>query len=433
MFNVRPDLQWLGLRVEPPTEEVPGFRMNADGSIRETAAPAVRPYPDAGGNPFDLNYQPGLSAEPFTPVGDGTPPPYLAYARGLGTGTGNVPSLGLAPVWPAGMTTSVPEASGPSPYTPLSYTAGRTPEMAPRPATEDFSGVGAGLVVDQTDNPNIVRVGDVQIAQNQGLPQVPQTSARDSGANRPAPPPGRGYVQGRQNESGMTPLQIRINRDQAFRELTRQQLREDQVQHALPDDWEKTKPADLVDEIRRAAERHGVPVQMFARQLYQEGKFNEPARLRAPLRMDSDVGSDPIGYAQMTKDTLETLTNLARLRGDTKRVQELEKYSLGNREQSFDAAAEQLAYLHRHMGGNWPKALAAYNYGPGLKAWFDGKDVPISTGKWREMADYLIYALRGAEEEPQTGDPYVVQPVNRDRARDRIYRPAVPSDTKQNP
>jgi hypothetical protein len=101
-------------------------------------------------------------------------------------------------------------------------------------------------------------------------------------------------------ERGMTPLQIRINRDQAFRELTRQPLTADQARSALPDDWESTKPANLVDEIKRSAERHGVPIQMFARQLYQEGKFNEPDKLKQPLRMDPGKGPNKGRYPSAT-------------------------------------------------------------------------------------------------------------------------------------
>ncbi|MPZ31059.1 MAG: hypothetical protein GEV13_08690 [Rhodospirillales bacterium] len=98
MFNVRPDLHWLGFRsepsneqevpgfrfkpheeevpgfrVKPPEERVPGFRMNADGSIREAAAPAARRYPGLGGNPFNFFDQPGPDANAFTPVADKPP------------------------------------------------------------------------------------------------------------------------------------------------------------------------------------------------------------------------------------------------------------------------------------------------------------------------------------------------------------------------
>jgi len=209
----------------------------------------------------------------------------------------------------------------------------------------------------------------------------------------------------------------------------------EQARSALPDDWESTKPADLVDEIKRAAERHGVPIQMFARQLYQEGKFNEPDKLRKPLLMDSTSNLQPIGYAQMTKQTLEELKRRARVRGDMARVRELATYSLANREQSFDAAAEQLAYLYRLVGGNWPKAVAAYNVGPSLATWFDGgrsdprffgarqdrKGNLIPTDKWTtEIPAYLRFILRGAAEDPATGDMYIYREPNRDRTRDRL-------------
>jgi hypothetical protein len=443
MFNFRPNLRRLGLYVEPPTEEelpglhtwspgevpglhtwrpreeVPGFRMDAGGSIRQTAGPAAQLRTDVSGNPFGLFDLHGVGVDAVAPVGDVPPPPYLGRWP-----TGNAPSFGPAP---AGVMPSGAGLSSQSPYTLLSHTPSANPPSSPNLRPSPFVPTrNSWPAADRADDPNIVRAADIQVAQNQPPP---------SPADRQVPPPGRGYVQGQQDqiERGMTPLQIRISRDQAFRELTRQPLNAEQARNALPDDWEKTKPADLVDEIKRAAERYGVPVQMFARQLYQEGKFNETDKLAAPLRMDSEVGSHPIGYAQMTKDTFQTLQNLARLRGDTGRTRELAGYSLANREQSFDAAAEQLAYLYRLMGGSWPKALAAYNYGPGIGEWFAGKPMSISTKKWEEIAGYLAYALRGAAEDPQTGDSYVYQAPNRAHARERIYRPAVPSDTRQNP
>jgi soluble lytic murein transglycosylase-like protein len=236
----------------------------------------------------------------------------------------------------------------------------------------------------------------------------------------------------------MTEVQKKINRDQAFRELTRQPLTAEEARHALPDDWETTKPADLVDEIKRAAERHGVPVQLLARLLYQEGKFNEYDKLRQPLAMDAKGNNNkPIGYAQMTVNTLEELKRQATLRGDTKRRQELETYSLANREQSFDAAAEQLAHLYRHMGGSWPKAVASYNVGQDLKRWFDGANMdpqyfggrsdknnkPIPSDKWtKEVPAYLRFVLRGAAEDPTTGDMYSYQPSVQYRVRDRLHQ-----------
>jgi hypothetical protein len=194
-----------------------------------------------------------------------------------------------------------------------------------------------------------------------------------------------------------------------------------------------------------------VPVQLLARLLYQEGKFNEPDKLREPLAMDPKGNKNkPIGYAQMTMNTLEELKRQATKRGDMKRRQELETYSLANREQSFDAAAEQLTYLYRLMGGSWPKAVAAYNVGSDLRRWFEGANIdpqffgspkrdkttnqPLPTDKWtKEVPGYLRFIFRGATEDPATGDMYAYQPPEQYRARDRVYRPPVPSDTRHNP
>jgi hypothetical protein len=237
----------------------------------------------------------------------------------------------------------------------------------------------------------------------------------------------------------MTPVQIKINRDQAFRELTRQPLDPKYVAGALPDDWERTKPADLVDEIKRAAERHNVPIQLLARLLYQEGKFGEPDKLKEPLRMASTNKDRPLGFAQITTNTLNDLKRWARERGDTKRSEELETYSPDNREKAFDAAAELLAYQYRFLGGSWPKAVGAYNRGRNfLKPWLDGAqdkdhDPKTEEGRWREMSAYLTIVLRGANEDPATSDAYTYRAPNSGNVRERLYRPPVPSDTRLNP
>src|SRR5258708_35171317 len=109
------------------------------------------------------------------------------------------------------------------------------------------------------------------------------------------------------------------------------------------------------------------------------------------------------------------------------------------------------------MGGCWPKAFAAYNVGSSLCEWFDGKEGNDfdprffggtrdkngrllkleTTNKWKEeVPNYLKVILRGTPEDPATGDMYVSRShrdKDQDRARDRIYRPAVPSDTGRKP
>ena len=499
MFNVQPGQNLPGLHnFRPPEERVPGFRMNADGSIRDASTPPARLYPNVGGNPFGPFDQPGNNA--FTSVGNGSLPPYLAYGPGFSNGLGKVPTLDKGE--PGGTAVSLPSNSpffpgrGPGglPFVapPSPFPSGRSdPTDGPRPPATSFiytgnsspmSGppfarpiVGEGLSsVDQSEDvgpsaqpvpsgaadPSIVRVAggeqvtaddEVQVAQAPAAPAPPAPSNQK---------PGRGYgiTPQKQIESGMTKLQRQINRDQAFRELTRQPLPAEEARYALPDDWETTKPANVVDDIKRAAERHGVPLQLLARLLYQEGKFGEVARGRAPLVMHSDRRHQPIGYAQMNRITFEDLIKRARERGDTARAEELKTYSLADQAQSFDAAAEQLAYLYRHLGGNWPKAVAAYNVGPtAIWTWFDaeqdpkdkdgvksdprffatrttdkkGKPLPESqlkqTGKWQEMSAHLRMVLRGAAEDPATSDMYGYQPPKQYRARAQIPPRPAPS------
>ena len=94
MFNVRPELDLPGLhRFKPPQETVPGFRMTADGSIRNDATPAARPGPDVGTSPFGVFDLQSLGANAFTPVGDGSPPPYLIYGPGLYNRLAEAPTL----------------------------------------------------------------------------------------------------------------------------------------------------------------------------------------------------------------------------------------------------------------------------------------------------------------------------------------------------
>jgi len=50
MFNVRPNLRIPGFNVREPDEEVPGFRLNADGTIGKPPTTSAKP----DGNPFDI-------------------------------------------------------------------------------------------------------------------------------------------------------------------------------------------------------------------------------------------------------------------------------------------------------------------------------------------------------------------------------------------
>jgi hypothetical protein len=182
MFNFRPNTGLLGFRVGME-EEVPGFRINADGSVGPTlpgasnaavlandpsdnalqiAAPAAFPvgmfynassdlhsppyrpydpvagrqpsqdplpeqpdrsaklYADVGGSPFDLFDQQPLGAGTATPAGDGLPSPYLAYDKRTYSGLGGAPTLRPDLVQPSGMEPSALASSSPLSSSPPS-------------------------------------------------------------------------------------------------------------------------------------------------------------------------------------------------------------------------------------------------------------------------------------------------------------------------
>jgi hypothetical protein len=78
MFNVRPNLRVPGFNVREPEEEVPGFRLNADGTIGKAPMTAAQ-----HGNLFDIFEPQPLAA---------WPPPYLAFAGGGGIGGPALPA-----------------------------------------------------------------------------------------------------------------------------------------------------------------------------------------------------------------------------------------------------------------------------------------------------------------------------------------------------
>ncbi len=162
MFKGRPDIRLLGFPVEltdeeevpglhnfrpseevvpglhnfkPPEEVAPGFRMDADGSIGEMAPTTTRLHPDIGGNPFGFIDRSRLDDNAFTPFGDGTPPPYLAFARKLYGELGIAPTLDPRVAQPAGMASFAPASSSPSPSGAPSFAGtapGGLPLSAPR-------------------------------------------------------------------------------------------------------------------------------------------------------------------------------------------------------------------------------------------------------------------------------------------------------------
>jgi hypothetical protein len=350
---------------------------------------------------------------------------------------------------------------------------------APPPGSDAPTAANANRSLLGGNDPNLIRVADgpaslppdedVQIAQQQP-PQRRAPAQQQTPASKPSPPPaptlspaeaidrpGRGYgvVPQEQIERGMSTTQKIINRSRALRDYASQQPAPGA--DLLPDDWEASKPRDLVDDIRRAAQRHGTPLRMLARLLYQEGRFKGPQdtnpKDRNPIVWETKTDTQPVGWAQMTPQTLRDLKEKAEARGDAARAKELESYSLRNREQAFDAAAERLAYSRR-MLGSWPAAIAAYNMSPEyFDAWLKGRNASTDfhapevllnkngdtrpSRKWQEIANYLRNIVRGAPQDLQTADMYEPGNVRTGfRVASSIppsFRPLVSGDTKDNP
>ena len=130
-------------------------------------------------------------------------------------------------------------------------------------------------------DPNLVRVSgggdpdtssdDVQLAQQRPSPARPQVPAPQQSPTQLTAQPGRGYGELPQSqlEQNLSADQKRANREQALHELAQQPPPRGTT--LLPDDWERTKPSEVVDDIRRAAQRHGVPTDLLARLLYRRG------------------------------------------------------------------------------------------------------------------------------------------------------------------
>lgn len=348
------------------------------------------------------------------------------------------------------------------------------------PEMPELSGEGSNQTFLGTGDTSLIRVADVPPPQDNEIQLAQQR--QPNGPQRPLVPaaplqkkpqhptpeeimaqPGRGYGILPHNvvERGLSADEKRINRAAALLELARQPLTPDATRDPLPDDWQRTKPPAVVDEITRAAQRHDVPIQILARLLYQEGKFGEH-----PTAASSPNADRPIGPAQMTTAKFNILKTLARNRGDSTRARELESYSLANREQAFDVAAELLAYQRRLLG-SWHAAAAAYNVGENFFTdWLAGRDRsepyerngklqtysrdPIDLpknvrepekDKWPEVKNYLRIIFRGYPDEApaykiydyRDPEPRFRVPPYIPRLPDMPISVQIPRDTRENP
>jgi hypothetical protein len=158
------------------------------------------------------------------------------------------------------------------------------------------SDTGASPTLLTGADPNLIRTSGgsnpdtssdgVQVAQQQRpapprapVPPTPQISPAE---RQLMAQPGRGYGSVSQDkiEWGMSPTQKSINRNQALLEIASQPPPSEAIAAPLSIDWRQEKSPDIVGALDRAAQRQDVPPDVFARQMYQEGKFNEGNALR---------------------------------------------------------------------------------------------------------------------------------------------------------
>src|SRR5262252_1268137 len=127
---------------------------------------------------------------------------------------------------------------------------------------------------------------------------------------------------------------------------------------------QSSTPGDLIDQTRQAASAAGIDPDIFARQINQESGFNPGAVSPAGAR----------GIAQFMPDTARGLG-----------------INPDDVAQALPAAANLMkSYLDKY-GGDWGKALAAYNAGPGNVDQYGG--VP----PFGETQNYVKTILGGAQ------------------------------------
>jgi len=154
--------------------------------------------------------------------------------------------------------------------------------------------------------------------------------------------------------------------------------------------------ADLRDYALGAARRNGVPMDLFERQIAQESGFNPKA---------FNAGSGATGIAQIIPRWHPGV-------------------DASNPTASLDYAAQWMADLYR-LYGSWRKALAAYNWGPGNVAEWDGRRETLP----EETRHYLDVILGDGWPEPKvTPNVPNVTPVVTPATNRVAYNPGAPVD-----
>jgi hypothetical protein len=388
-FNVRPQDDLPGFRLDPEAE-VPGFNIDENGLPRPRrfldSGSSVQPtLPQATADPSVLAWLRRSLALPqpltWTPPGLRWPP-----AGGLAVGPTETTATMPEPDQPdAAFQGSDPDATNSAAAAPrddgeLYPQAGVSSPWAPS------TGVPALPTVLPSADPNFVLANaedDVREAQQTrppirstpplGPPVPPLQTAPATG--RRQMPPLKNEMSGealtqleeRRREEALNEVQYKIRRaerapywDHVLRQLPVPTPPGSKVQAPLPYDWREAVRkinSAYLDYTEVAARKHGIPAELLARLLFRESSY----RNEGVDKNGNRLGDKPVGIPQMYPSALRDVGMDPR------------NFGRAGAAAQIDAGAAYLARQYRRFG-DWPRAVAAYNFGAGnIESWLAGK------------------------------------------------------------
>jgi hypothetical protein len=388
-FNVRPQDDLPGFRLDPE-EEVPGFNIDENGPPRPRLFPdsesSVQPaLPQATVDPFAPDWLRRLLALPqsrsWTPLGLRWPLPEGLPAAPTDTSPMTpVPT----PESDGNFLASDPEAATgalawPPDDSQLDPQAGVSGPWA-QSTSEPLLPAGSAdpnFVLANTDDDSVQEAQQTRPTSRSTpplvSPAVPAQTAPATGRRQMLPPKremsGEDLTQleERRREEALNEVRYKIRRDErapywdyVLRQLPLPSAPGSKVQAPLPYDWRdavrKINPAYL-DYTEAAARKHGIPAELLARLLFRESSYKNEGVDKNGNRL----GDRPMGIPQMFPPALRDVGV------------DPGTFGRAGAAAQIDAGAAYLARQYR-MFGDWPRAVAAYNFGAGnVENWLAGK------------------------------------------------------------
>jgi soluble lytic murein transglycosylase-like protein len=158
----------------------------------------------------------------------------------------------------------------------------------------------------------------------------------------------------------------------------------------LPANWQayvrRINPS-YVDYIEAAAKKYGIPPELLARLQHRESDFKN----EGVDRNGNAIPGRAVGIPQMYPPALRSVGV------------DPATFARAGAAAQIDAGAAYLAQQYRTFG-SWPKAVAAYQFGPGRVAdWLSGKAPTYENIEQRKISESADY--RGKTEAAKKGKP----------------------------